>query len=190
MKSITLNLYTFDELKPDIQKKVLEEHLYTNVEYFNWYEFTINDQTERLASLGYNDADIRFSGFYSQGDGASFTATVDLATWINQDKKNRAKFQALDKFDISASIIRTTHHYSHENTIRAATDMESDAPETMQDLENELEEAITQEARELSQEIYRTLEEDYNYLTSDECITETIESNEYTFEHDGTMRNV
>lgn len=43
-----------------------------------WWEYTYETWKNALDQIGFCDADISFSGFWSQGDGASFTANVDL----------------------------------------------------------------------------------------------------------------
>ncbi len=50
----------------------------------DWYEFTVSDWKEKLATLGYlGEIEINFSGFSSQGDGASFTCrSIDVREWI------------------------------------------------------------------------------------------------------------
>lgn len=44
---------------------------------YPWYDYIIDDWKTRLAAKGFEDVDIQFSGFYSQGDGASFTGYID-----------------------------------------------------------------------------------------------------------------
>jgi hypothetical protein len=41
--------------------------------------------------------------------------------------------------------------------------------------------------RDFMRYIYKRLEEDHNYLTSEEAIIETIEANEYIFDEDGDI---
>ena len=48
---------------------------------------------------------------------------------------------------------------------------------------NKLQETL----EELMEEILSSLKKGYEYLTSDDCIIETIKANEYTFLEDGTM---
>ena len=40
--------------------------------YEEWYEHTINDFKDSLESLGFEEVQINFTGFWSQGDGACF----------------------------------------------------------------------------------------------------------------------
>lgn len=49
----------------------------------DWWDCTVETWKNALAEIGFLDADIRFSGFWSQGDGASFTASVDAEKIIS-----------------------------------------------------------------------------------------------------------
>lgn len=52
-----------------------------------WYEPLIEDAVNELAENGFEDAEIAFTGFWSQGDGASFTCKrIDVPLFL---KKNR-----------------------------------------------------------------------------------------------------
>lgn len=48
----------------------------------NWWENVYELWKAMLKSIGFQSPDIRFSGFWSQGDGASFTANVDTEKLI------------------------------------------------------------------------------------------------------------
>jgi bacillopeptidase F (M6 metalloprotease family) len=45
--------------------------------------------------------------------------------------------------------------------------------------------AITQALRDLAHWLYRQLQREYDYLTSNEAVDESIEANEYTFTAEG-----
>jgi len=70
--------FQFDELSPDIQKKVLNNYRETHSESISdwWYDDVIENFEFKLENLGLENIVCNFSGFYSQGDGASFTANV------------------------------------------------------------------------------------------------------------------
>ena len=65
----------FSELTQVQKDKVIEELRNINVDHDSWHEFTTDEFTEKLKSLGYTDIKTYFTGFWSQGDGACFTAT-------------------------------------------------------------------------------------------------------------------
>ena len=49
----------------------------------DWWDCTVTTWKDALAEIGFIDADIQFTGFWSQGDGASFTASVDAVKLIS-----------------------------------------------------------------------------------------------------------
>ena len=54
-----------------------------------------------------------------------------------------------------------------------------------QDMTAYAEKIVTEALRDLARWLYRQLEREYTYLTSDEVVDETIIANEYTFTDDG-----
>ena len=155
---------------------------------------------------GFENADIRFTGFWSQGDGASFTADINLEKIINTivscgyNTCDMVAFQALEKMvyhgliDLSFKAYRVSSRYSHENTCTVDMDFEcyqdniSDpAYEYLEGLSDQLLSDIEEIRLNLCQEIYKSLEREYEYLTSDMAVKETIEANGYEFTEDGGM---
>lgn len=70
--------FTFDELSPEIQEKVIDKFKEKYQNHIDpwWYEDVIENFQSELENLGLEDIKCNFSGFWSQGDGASFTAKV------------------------------------------------------------------------------------------------------------------
>jgi len=58
--------------------------------------------------------------------------------------------------------------------------VERDSP-TYQDMTGDAEETIIEALRDLARWLYRQLEREYDHLSSDEAVDETIAANEYTF---------
>ena len=189
MKTININLYNFLELMPNVQEKVLDNHRYINVEDYDWHETVIEDAKIKLQQIGFRNIDVQFSGFFSQGDGASFTADLNLETWIEQDTKNRAKYTSLIDVLDNIEIVRLDSRYSHENTVKLYVNINCDAPETLHDLKDILQHELNEEIRDLSREIFKDLEDTFTALISDESVTETLLDREYTYEANGIMRN-
>ena len=191
MKTITVNLYSFNELDDKAKKRVLSNLSDINVED-DWYKYEIDDYVLRLEHRGYKNADIRFSGFGSQGDGASFTTDeidlVALCKTLNIEL-TPSFTDWLKVEDITLLIERYTRHYCHPNTVRAEWRNVGDIPPQFDNLLCEIEDKITADVRSQSKVIYHGLSEVYDSLTSDEAIIETINANGYTFEVDGTLHN-
>ena len=125
--------YRFDELPEDLQEKVIEKRRYWNVDDSFWYEHLLEYWKEDLEKMGFEDADIRFSGFWSQGDGASFTARCDNQKVLNTlflcNEKNiadlkqwRLWFELVENgpyinFDIKRNYSRYVHEFSVEGVV-------------------------------------------------------------------------
>jgi hypothetical protein len=85
-KTITKIVYTFQELLDlnkagRVSKKAVEKArswLQEAATDFDWYSCVLDFWEPALDQIGFENAKISFSGFWSQGDGASFTAAVDL----------------------------------------------------------------------------------------------------------------
>ena len=141
------------------------------------------------------DMDISYSGFFSQGDGASFTGTIDsdwlIQQFVSEEHKELVKH-------ISCVITRRRGgYYVHENTCETEVTIE----EVAEHLENNLslyesvlegvEEALTQiiECYRLSvcHKLYTELETQYAHETSDNQIVEIYLDGETLFLEDGTV---
>jgi hypothetical protein len=71
-------LYSFNELSPKAQENALDNNRDINVDTNDWHEWVIEDFKEEMKEqFGFDVDDVQFSGFYSQGDGASFTGDAD-----------------------------------------------------------------------------------------------------------------
>lgn len=155
-------------------------------------------------------AKIYYSGFWSQGDGASFygafyAENIDTQALANHAPNNAESNEALwkvaarfaeikskyGKRGLSAKIDAHPGNYSHSNMMRFEWDTdeyEGEEDEQVKvdynltrDEEKECEAAL----RSFADWIYRQLEEAYNYANSDESVAESIEANEYDFTADG-----
>lgn len=195
MRTIETKIYTFEELSPEVQNKVIKQNRHINVEFNDWFEPIIEGQTEVLENLGFENIKIAFSGFYSQGDGASFEANIDVAKWIekNSPKKYSRILKLLNSNMIEASgkVKRDRwSHYVHENTTSVYVDFYiygnlGTSAKNVSALLSELEEDIQGTLIGLNKEIYKALETYYDELTSDEEVRETLIVNEYEYTEGG-----
>ena len=205
--------YKFSELSEEVQKEVLDRNRERNV-HFNWWEYSIEYWKEKLEQIGFDNADIRFSGFWSQGDGASFTAYCDSEKVLNallmcegelqNYKQWRLWFELIDagifKFDIS----RNSSNYCHEQTISGVIHDDfgglnnkmwyapdpskpfSFASKFEQKANLEYLEAMFDSyIKDISRKIYSDLEEEYEYLTSDACLKDYLDNNDEIYDEFG-----
>jgi len=112
--------YHYHEL-PDSAKDVARRHYIEHWVHDDWYEYVYENAKEEGGDYGFEIEDINFSGFWSQGDGAMWTGTVDLPKFIMHHLPESIGRECwlwliedavvMDK----VTIHRTSHHYSHSN---------------------------------------------------------------------------
>ena len=201
MKTKTITLYQFSELSDKAKEKAIEQLRDINVDYYDWNDYLIDDWQKTLNKIGFENAKIAYSGFWSQGDGASFTADVDIEkllssmTYCATKYKNARIFELVsllhDKNAINIHLAKNHWgtHYSHERTVSLNIDIDypyergSFWPKIVEQFENALDDFRI----DLCSAVYTSLENEYNYLTSDESIIEIIEANDYEFTINGEL---
>ena len=188
MKTIKIKAYKFNELSKEAKERAIEENREVNIDY-EWYDFITESWKEKLEGLGYYKPEIYFSGFGAQGDGACFTAVIDVDLWI---EKHRAKtrFRKLRKeIDDGAVVgIELKHggRYYHEYSVSAVADGFCDLSDTAGNQLSELAGWIEEDMQELSRKIYRELEREYFARIDDNAVAETLEINDFLFLDDGS----
>lgn len=205
--------YTFNELSPEAKKNAIDNHRDHDLD-FDWWDSIIEEFEKNMEQIGMIDVKCEFSGFYSQGDGASFTG------WVADNKKflesiginpfksqkrtlSREKFEVafIDFCDrIYIKINRDSSRYFHHNTVSAEVELDSSEDEIeldlglgaivtlqVQELCDKIQPGITEWAREKSKGLYRELENYYEELLSDENVSKDLMTYDYTFDSDGNM---
>lgn len=166
----------------------LDRHRDINVDY-DWYDYIIEDWTKKLDAMGFDNPEIRFSGFHSQGDGASFTCDQVLVHDFLTKSKLKSQYRQLHDFskkdgDLVFHIYRPygsreLHPFSIQAEVLDEVYRRSKPLPPKVDLQmEELAKDMTEMARDLSYRIYRELEDGYEYLTSDEAVAESLMANE------------
>lgn len=142
---------------------------------------------------GLEDTEVRWSGFWCQGDGASISAeNVDLEKFLRKVKaltkfrSIRHLFGTMHDGELSASIERDKYsHYSHENTVSGYIDTTwIDLTAKQENKVEDLEELITETVRELSCKVYVDLEEAYLEQFTAENLIGLIQANDWRFDVD------
>ena len=141
--SKTIELYEFSELDESIQDTVISAYIQ---DLPGWWSDDTEDRIRNEAEvLGVQDFDFVWSGFWSQGDGLSFTGTIPFKSWLlilqrhfpnwlSDDVNESNGFKKLGESlsDIvmlkeknrvewgECLIERSTHLYCHENTVHVS----------------------------------------------------------------------
>jgi hypothetical protein len=172
-RTIRTKVYKFNELSQEAKETAIEH--FADINLSDWFDMTLDEEVRKLKELGFDNPKIYFSGFASQGDGACFTCyNVDFRVFMNGKYKDYSTA-------LSCSI---THNYRYFFATSTTVHLDID-DNVSEEIYNEIEEAVKDERERLGNEIYRTLEKEYDYLTSEASIIETIEANEYEFTKDG-----
>jgi hypothetical protein len=197
-KQLTFTAYSYDELSEDAKEKNLEKLYDINVDFDDWHEWIFDKWTNLLEKMGFEEVTISYTGFWSQGDGASFTCKgFNVLTWLKYYKacnKFRSVFGQIAGKNlpyISGQITRYGHYYYERSTIfnlevlEYAGDLRSQNQFYGQ--VKEIINWIKDEIIDLNRQIYRDLEKEYRYQTSREQVEDTILANEYLFFADGNL---
>lgn len=179
--------------------ELLERFRNINVDYTDWFECCFSDFREDMKAKGIHVGSIYFSGFWSQGDGACFEGNLIGDGQAYLDVHHADQFPMIRKLleadgSVTVQCVHTgryCHEYCTEFTfdndrfhhVMDAVDEFREATLEAWDrqLEKEMqefEEATTEQWRVYMREIYRRLEKEHDYLTSDEAVWEAIEAND------------
>jgi hypothetical protein len=196
MRVIETKAYNFIELSSKAKEyainKCRESESYLN---YDWWDYTVyEDFYAILDILGCYDYNASFSGFYSQGDGASFTANWSYAKGcVKKIKEYAPKDKELHRiaeyiqdisqrnfYNVNAKIYHSGH-YCHSNTMELDYYEREDGKEISENTDY----LFLELSRDLADWLYKALEEQYDHLNTDECIAEHLEINEFEFEENG-----
>ena len=203
MKTIEIKLYKFDELSKEVQDKVLSKNRDINV-HDDWHEFVTDDWMEEIIpSKGFNPKQIYFSGFWSQGDGAMFEYDgisddllkefVDNILIGTEHLSPMRKQWILNNIYVSVSGKHRGHYY-HEGCCSHTIYWEVSNTDInylpnfynwLMSFADDFEWFLRDKYNDLCRELYKALEESYDYLTEDRQVAETLYANDYDFTEDG-----
>lgn len=195
-ETVEINYYQFSELTLEAQKKAIEKLRDINVDY-GWSNDEVEFFTGELESFGFMDSTISYSGFCSQGDGLSFTCMwIDLSKmWEHLTIPEHYQHHKKLFSEIFAGSIdrNSSQRYSHEKTVslefgyndyRACISPRRPRLNHVLDYVRSVIDAFRVD---LCRKYYRSLERQYDYLTSDDGVKETILCNEYEFDQNGNL---
>lgn len=204
-QTITTTVYQLDELDEGARDAARSWYRQTAFDH-DWFEFVYGDFEHVCDILGVSlktrpvrlygggvrqDPCIWFSGFWSQGDGACFEG--DYAYAKGAAKHVRAYAPMDDDLHQIADALQTAQRrnlyqlraviahrgrYYHERTMDIRVERNSSVG---QDMTAEADDVVIEAMRDLARWLYRHLEAEHDYLTSDDVVDEAVSANGYTF---------
>jgi len=202
---IQTTVYTLDELDSHARARARDWYRQASNDD-DWHEAVFEDFERVCEILGVELATrsvrlygggtrqkpcIWFSGFSSQGDGACFEgsyryrkgAARSIRAYAPKDERLAAianELQQIQCNNLYGLEARMTHRgrYYHEYCMAVSVERASDS---YQSPTPDAEEIVAEAMRDLARWLYRQLEQEYEYQTSDEVVDECIEANGYMF---------
>jgi len=157
----------------------------------SFYDEQIKESwTEKLEALGYSNVKILWSGFGSQGDGACFTADINICSWLishgyeveSKNNKWTPLIEAEANGELTAEITHQWRYFFSSSTnvaIHYVKDVESFK------IVDELEDLIKLDRQKLGDQIYKDLETEYEHLQEEDCIADHLMAMDVRFLKNG-----
>lgn len=196
----------FDALPAKARDAILDKRRDYDVEWdCVWWDSIYDDFVEKVNELGIeitprvvrlvsgktrDEPNIQFSGFCSQGDGASFAGYIPRSKMQQHLAGFPLLLQYFDDIDLHVSWASRDSHYCHKHTL--SFDVEYSPPfnedgmdglrlraaeQTNIEVSREIEAfetAVKDKVHGLCDELYNDLQAEYDHLTSDDHVLERL----------------
>ena len=209
MRTIETKAYKFDELNEEGKEKAREWWRDCENQDSSFSEFVCEDaatiaalfgldiNTRRVTLMGgghRHDPNIYYSGFSPQGDGACFEGRYEYKKGALKAVKEHAPqdtelhsivlaLQQAQAKNFYQVVCRTAHrgHYYHSGCMHVTCERADDCNVVGED-------DFIQALREFADWIYSRLEAEYDWVTADEQVDESIRTNGYEFTKGGEIK--
>lgn len=192
----TINVYSLDELKKEIQEKVINSNREINT-YDGWFNFCLGDITQEIedkTGLKINSKDIEFE-IFSRSNRILIASNIIVNALIDKYPKiesfylpkNFGSFCNYLGGDLCSSLIQSEIDIDEIVFFNEFDKEELEA--VIEEKENAIIKGKVKADLNIIQEMlkkgYENIIKEYGYLTSDEAIKDTIIINEYEFDENG-----
>lgn len=197
MRTIEKTLYMYDELSDAAKANAREWYLEGGLDY-EWWDGCYEDFVRIGEMLGIEFStrgrskgpEIYFTGFYTQGAGSSFVGTYRYAKGaLKKIKEYAPQDEELHRIAKALQGVQSRYFYKlianiesvRDHTIRVSVEHYDDPYRDIGDAEGEIRDLMN----DFNDWMFRCLEREYEWLTSDEQVEESILINEYEFDEYG-----
>lgn len=167
-------LYKYDELSDDAKQKARECLWDINVDY-EWWDCTYEDAKNIGCKISAFDLDRNKYCDLALIDGACEIANKILENHGEQCETYKLAKSFLSDWD---TLVEKFSDGIHKNVV---------AEEKEDEFDEEGDKLINKFEKDLSECYASMLQKEYDYLTSEESIIETIRANDYDFDEDGNF---
>lgn len=195
--------HRWHSLPESVKARILDDNRDWNVEPHEWWDYVYDDFKADMANIGIRVDAMYFSGFWSQGDGACFEGRVkDWGLFLKS--LGYSDDLLIEHFkEVGDLVVEHGGHYYHANCTSFSYKFDLPTDEYMGEEEflrlygygeelrdavliaqlsqydsNKLEAEFTEAFKDHMRDLYRRLEEEYEYLTSDEAVLESLYVND------------
>lgn len=126
MDTMQIQVYEFNELPHNVKYHAIAEY---GQPPDDWHDEIIQRAKEEGPERGFHIDNVQFSGFHSQGDGASWTGHIDFVEFITYhikpDAKDLAQYTVLAELikdgwcESKVVVSRSAYYYNHSGTMRS-----------------------------------------------------------------------
>lgn len=184
----TYKIKTFDEFSADEQAEIIERHRYINVDD----GFSLTDWNDSyylsIENAGFKNPKIYYDLSCSQGSGACFDSNeLDFNTLLKDFncKHKQWILNLLNDGNYISIQIKQNHyanHYTHSRTrYISLTYGGNNICKRLENILNDLHSHISKVYLNTCGDLYTSLQNDFDYLISDEAVKETLVANDYCF---------
>lgn len=188
MRTIRTKVYSFNELSKSAQQTAISNYLATNYENIELWDFA-NECAEYAEAKGFKNAKVRYSLSYSQGDGLSFDADIDVERFIREvwpEVKQSVVNTILNNCYSSCEANKGHYAYASRKDVEFYIDVNQDR--NYYNL-NDFVDTVKNYIQDCYMEVCGTLEAngyaEIEYQDSEEYAKDAIVGNEYEFTIDG-----
>ena len=185
MEIVQIKGYTIGELEPKAKERALN-WLIEGLDY-EWWDCVYDDAKAVGKCLGIRIDDISFSGFYSQGCGCSFSGYYSYHKgWKKALKAYAPNDKELIEIGQALQDIQRPAFYELEGEIKGnerywRTNIELHWQYSAH------EQTVNDVLRNFADWIYNNLQTEYEWLSSEEQLIESVQANGYLFDENGRI---
>lgn len=206
MRVIEKTLYKYEELSDSAQEKARDWYRQDGLDY-DWWGSSYEDFASVAEILGIElsqkpvplmngkcryEPEIYFTGFYHQGSGSSFCGAYSYAKGAPAKVKEYApQDEALHHIAQALQDVQRRHFYRlvaeitsvRDHYIRVEVEDSGNRYRDIGDAEGEVRDLMN----DFNDWMFKRLQDEYEYLASDEVVEEAIIANEYEFDERGNL---
>jgi len=169
----TIKVYQIDELPQHIQEKIIDKNRYILVEYWEWWDGVyscVNEYGIKVKSFDVDKDTIEIE--------IDHTSLTSHQLMKNYDEKNDFYIDSHNFLKKWSELVRK---YSN------GLEVDKVDEENEWDFDKEANELEAEYIKTIGENVLIMLENEAEWLTSDECVFDFLRGNEYEYTEDGTQ---